>query len=288
MEPQLEESQDTNPWTADRINAEIAKYTWYHRIDLGHGIVTPGREYSDLWDMIRRTRAHVDYAGKRVLDVASWDGMWAFEAERLGAATVVASEVQYAAYSTFLLCRDIRRSKVIPYYNCSCYQLYERLDDFLLESNPVGAGPDARYFDIVQNFGLLYHLRDPFYAMSQVRSVLKRGGKAIFETAVILDDDDSYMLHNGYPHQEPRVYPDASTWWAMTVPCFLEMINASLFRVLPETLETIHQFDVKGRKIGRASVVAEAVGISEFPWEFCGELLIPYRTPGMHLGPGRY
>ena len=286
MEEQQTES--TPKWPVDRIAKEIAKHSWYHNIDLGQGITTPGLGFFQTWEMIRRTRSHVDYRGARVLDVASWDGMWAFEAEALGAKTVVASEVQFAAFSTFMLCREILNSNVIPYYNCSAYQLYERLDEFLYESDPVGTGVEARYFDIVQHCGLIYHLRDPYFAIAQVRSVLKKGGKAIFETAVVLDDDGSYMLHNGYPFNKPRVYPDPSTWWAMTVPCFLEMMRATLFRPLENTLETCFQFEVDGRKIGRASIVAEAVGFDGLSPSFLGELLIPYRTPGLHLGRERY
>ena len=31
-------------FTPEYIREEIAKVTWYHRIDLGHGIVTPGSD----------------------------------------------------------------------------------------------------------------------------------------------------------------------------------------------------------------------------------------------------
>jgi len=209
-----------------------------------------------------------------VLDIGSWDGMWAFEAEKMGAATVVASEVQHRAYQTFLLAREILGSKVYPYYNCSVYQLYERLDDFLYEAPRDDLIKEDRYFDIAQNMGLLYHLRDPFYGISQTRSVLKTGGMAIFETAVVLDDNASYMLHNGYP-SHARVYPDPSTWWAMTIPCFLEMLTASFFKPRPETLETIFQCDVDGRRIGRASIVAEAVGKEGYEFQLHGRTFDP-------------
>lgn len=77
--------------TPDEPRSEIAKFPfWYHRIDLllGHGVVTPGHDFEPIWDMIRDTRRFIDYRGKKVLDLASFDEMWAFEAERLGALVV--------------------------------------------------------------------------------------------------------------------------------------------------------------------------------------------------------
>ena len=65
--------------------------TWYHTIDLPDGSSTPG--YFD-------TRAAPPYVvwpdalrGGRCLDVGTFDGFWAFEMERRGAAEVVAIDV---------------------------------------------------------------------------------------------------------------------------------------------------------------------------------------------------
>jgi len=283
MQGEVSREQGRRRWTAEQIADAIKRHQWYHNIDLGYGIVTPGVGFHPIWDMIRRTRKHVDYRGKKVLDIGSWDGMWAFEAERAGAAAVVATEVQYSAYKTFLLCRDILESNVLPYYNCSVYDLHSRLDGFLFESPSREDVPEDKYFDIAQNFGLLYHLRDPFYGMSQTRSVLKKGGTAIFETAVILDDPAPYMLLNGYMTHAPRVYDDPTTWWAMTIPCFMEMMSSTFFRPIESTMQVIYQMTVDGRKIGRASIAAEAVGDEGVHPDYLGELLIPYRTPGLHL-----
>ena len=64
-------------------------------IELPGGLVTPGR-----WD----TRSCVDklpfpasLEGKRCLDVGTWDGFWAFEMERRGAAEVMAIDVSNAS-----------------------------------------------------------------------------------------------------------------------------------------------------------------------------------------------
>ena len=78
--------------------------------------------------------------------------MWAFEAERLGEKTVVATDCQYEAYKNFLVCKEVLESKVIPFYNISPYFLYDRLDVFFQES--WVDKPYERLFDIVQHLGL--------------------------------------------------------------------------------------------------------------------------------------
>src|SRR5256885_12356289 len=63
---------------------------WFHSIDLGKGIVTNG------WESAAQLRYEIDsfrlpdLRGKTVLDINTWDGFFAFEAERRGASKVVA------------------------------------------------------------------------------------------------------------------------------------------------------------------------------------------------------
>lgn len=63
---------------------------WWHRIDLGHGIVTPGRQESS--EKLARIHMPRDLSGQTVLDIGTSDGFFAFEAERRGAERVVASD----------------------------------------------------------------------------------------------------------------------------------------------------------------------------------------------------
>src|SRR4051794_2756443 len=56
---------------------------WYHTLDLGAGVSTDGmfdlRPFVDLYGLPDSLE------GKRVLDVGTFDGFWAFEMERRGA-----------------------------------------------------------------------------------------------------------------------------------------------------------------------------------------------------------
>ena len=55
---------------------------------LGHGVVTPGEDASI--EKLPRFHLPESFSGKTVLDVGAWDGSSSFEAERRGAARVVA------------------------------------------------------------------------------------------------------------------------------------------------------------------------------------------------------
>ena len=98
-------------WTRETIVEKLSKYDyWYHKIDLGFGIVTPGLELDKIWDNIRKVRAGIDYNNKNVLDIAAFDGLFSFEAERLGAGKVIAADCLYKSFSNFLFAIFMRGS----------------------------------------------------------------------------------------------------------------------------------------------------------------------------------
>src|SRR3954454_18825307 len=63
---------------------------WFHSIDLGMGVVTPGFKSSRSHRKELASFRLPDLRGKSVLDIGAWDGFYSFAAERLGAARVVA------------------------------------------------------------------------------------------------------------------------------------------------------------------------------------------------------
>ncbi len=70
--------------------ARVRAHRWYHTLDLGNGIVTAGVDNSS--ERLTRLQLPASLAGKSVLDIGAWDGFFSFEAERRGAARVVASD----------------------------------------------------------------------------------------------------------------------------------------------------------------------------------------------------
>jgi tRNA (mo5U34)-methyltransferase len=214
------------------LKEEIAKRKWYHRMDLGNAVTTPGFPLEWLWEAARQTRSAIDYKSKTVLDLGTWDGMWAFEAEMLGAGFVVATdcmntwqEALHQGMNNLLLVREAIFSEVVPLFNVAPYALRERLDNVLFSHPLLKDG-----FDIVQHLGLLYHLRDPLLSLAQSRSVLKEGGTLLLETAVSPGESISMQFNSG----AGTFYEDFTTWWAPTLPCLREMLRLS-FLELDET-----------------------------------------------------
>ncbi|MGB3240197.1 MAG: DUF1698 domain-containing protein, partial [Geitlerinemataceae cyanobacterium] len=275
----------------EEIKQEIERLKhWYHKIDLGDGLVTPGLNFDSLWNLIRATRRNIDYHNKVVLDIGSFDGLWAFEAEKLGARMTIATDCFYKQYQNFLFCRQVLKSNVIPYYNISPYNLAERLDVYLQEKFEVylqhkyeDRDRSNRLFDIVQNLGLLYHVRDPMFVLSQSRSVIKTGGFLLLETAIIDDQSASFMVYNGCPPERDRIYSDMTTWWAPTVSCLKELLKSSLFEPLDSTIKILKQSPaLPGQRfaVSRICLIAKAIAPTEIDRNFSDEILRTYRNPG--------
>jgi tRNA (mo5U34)-methyltransferase len=65
---------------------DVSRYYWYHTVDLGEGLVTPGLH--DYRSSIDEFHFPEDLTGKKVLDVGSATGFFSFEFERRGADVV--------------------------------------------------------------------------------------------------------------------------------------------------------------------------------------------------------
>lgn len=215
--------------------------SWYHKIELGNGIITPGNDWDYLWSPMKEQMKKVDFADKRVLDIGCWDGLWSFEAEKMGASEVVATDIRSQRsfsdqeISTFEFAKKHLNSKV-DYIETSVYEL-----DGLFRNE----------FDIVMFFGVLYHLRYPQLAVANIRNVLKTGGVLLIETAIFLDIDDT-IIQTDYK----KIYPqDRSTWNVFSVPALHSLLQESYLAV--EQYETILRQDEENH-IGRGWAIAMA------------------------------
>lgn len=276
-----------------RERIEKRRY-WYHKIVLPDGTVTPGMDLEPIWENIRRVRGLRPYQGKKVLDIASFDGMWVFEAEQLGAGEIVATDCLYNTFGNFMLLREILGSRAVPFYNVSPYNLSERLDIYF-EENYGPEGQHSNRFDIVQHLGLLYHLRDPMLSLSQARSVVRTGGHLLIEGEVILGRDDSCLVFNGLP-QTTRIRDNVTVWWSPTLPCLYEMLRASFFE--PDVSSTsvidfdvpvsspgsLGHFDANAKlRRGRFALWAEATEPHAPVGKWEREMLRTFRNPGLDI-----
>lgn len=141
---------------------------WYHEIELPSGR-TPG--LFDL-DPVREVVPWPDLTGARCLDLATFDGYWAFEMERRGAAEVVALDVPRSRNFDWLPrgrseAHDIVTGDGFRHAAAMLGSGVERIEGNIYELSPEDIGT----FDVVLLGALLLHLSSPFAALERVRQV---------------------------------------------------------------------------------------------------------------------
>jgi len=187
----------------DEITDRCNVSGWFHSLDLGNGLFAPGHVTREaLRCQLEYLHFPDDLTGKSFLDLGSWDGFYAFEAEQRGAARVLATDwfcwhgAGWGNKRGFLLAREILGSKV------------EDMDIDIMDVCPERIG----LFDVVFFSGMLYHMRDPIKAIQNAVSVCKR--YLILETAVGMEQlEEPVMLYL------PRVPGnDQSNYWRPNPP----------------------------------------------------------------------
>jgi tRNA (mo5U34)-methyltransferase len=224
--------QAAKPITAaqQQISSRINRVQWYHTLHVGEGVMTPG--VFDYNPLISLCPFPASMAGQRVLDIATYDGFWAFHMEELGAevwgtdvgcvgdldipppARAAMSDEQLAAPtgSGFSLAKELRKSRVRREI-CNVYDL-----------SPERMGGK---FDVVFCGHLLTDVRDPVRALERVRSVV--GGYAI-----LLDCFNPFVprLHMLY-----KATAQDRTWWAFSFTAMERMIMDAGF----SKVEVLHK-----------------------------------------------
>jgi tRNA (mo5U34)-methyltransferase len=195
--------QDVN-----RVSAEIAEVNWYHQIDLGDGIVTPGVD--DTLSRMSPLELPSDLSGKSVLDIGAWDGFFSFEAERRGASRVLATDSYcwsgegWGTKEGFLTASRILGSRV------------DDLEVDVMDLSPKTVGT----FDLVLFVGVLYHMRHPLLALERVASVT--GDQLIFDshTAMTTEPDPVMVFYPG-----TELNNDPTNWWGPNPPAVEAMLR---------------------------------------------------------------
>jgi len=200
------------PATLDALRAEVDEIVWWHTIDLGRGIVTPGRDETPArWPLLGLPDS---LAGLSVLDIGAWDGFYSFEAERRGAQRVVAAD-EYA----WRHLGTGRRG-----FDCAHRALDSKVE--AREVDVLDLSPDTvgGTFDLVLFLGVLYHLRDPISALERVAGVT--GDRLVLETHVdLLGVREPAAAF--YPGTE--LYGDATNWWGPNLPALLGVLRVAGF-----------------------------------------------------------
>ena len=208
------------------LRRRIGEIEWYHTLDLAPGVATPG------WFDTRPVPYSVGFPatleGKRCLDVATFDGFWAFTMEKRGAAEVIAIDVpDPAAWDWPAACppeavETVSRRRPGAGFALAAEVLEsqvkrEELSVYDLDPNRVGT------FDFVYVGSLLLHLRDPVGALMKIRGVCT---------------GDLLVVDAVHGPLADRLGPAASLdgrgrpwWFKPTLPGLARMVEAAGFEV---------------------------------------------------------
>jgi tRNA (mo5U34)-methyltransferase len=248
---------------------------WWHSIDVGDDVITPGHKSADLLVEELEQLQLPELSGRTVLDVGAWDGYFSFSAERLGARRVVALDhyvwsldlgPQQAYYRQCLLADE----KPNPYetvpefwhpeslpgkagFNTAKALLGSGVEDIVGDFMAVDLD-ELGQFDVTLFLGVLYHLRHPLLALERLRKVT--AGIALIETAAvaICEQPDSTMCEF---YETDELSGDVSNWWAPTAPALLGMLRAAGFsraELLTEVPQAFADPVIRYRLVARATV----------------------------------
>jgi tRNA (mo5U34)-methyltransferase len=212
---------DGSPEAAAILTAVATVAEWYHTIDLGHGVATPGtldhRPHLDLY----RLPTRLD--GERVLDVGTFDGFWAFEFERRGAREVIALDVarrrdlDYPPAVAAVMTPERLAEPMGAGFAVASRLLGSRVQR--LETSIYTLSPDtAGTFDTSHIGNVLVHLRDPALALQRLAAVT--ANRCIIAEAIdtSLDGDARGPLLAYYGAQAD------CNWWRFNSDALVRMV----------------------------------------------------------------
>jgi tRNA (mo5U34)-methyltransferase len=189
---------------------DISFFHSFERLDI-KGVADPAllRQYADT------IFSTCPVEGKTVLDIGAWDGYYSFEAERRGAARVLATDhfcwsgPGWGTKAGFDYVHGQTRSRVESH----------DVDVFDLDPTKLGT------FDAVLFLGVLYHLKDPFGGLEKAAAMA--GDCLIVETQTDMNDTDEPVMRY---YLGSELNGDGTNFWAPNILCLENMMRELGFR----------------------------------------------------------
>lgn len=213
------------------LQTAIASHVWYHTIDLGDGVITPG--WFDLRPIVDAL-PWPDVVGKRCLDVGTYDGFLAFELERRGAAEVVAVDISDHALWDWP--PDMRATGP---ENLASLAGPDKNRGFRIAAEALGSSVELKplsvydldphalgTFDVITCGSLMLHLREPLRALEAIRGVC--GGMFLSTETV---DLELTALAPRWPVARLNGSGDLCQWWTPNVAGHRRMLFAAGFAI---------------------------------------------------------
>ncbi len=231
------------------LETRVKEINWYHTLDLGGGVRTHGvfdhRAILDDYPVPSRLD------GLRVLDVATFDGYWAFEMERRGASEVVALDVscareldlprkQRTAMTDAQLDAPFGRGFSLAHEAYGSKVKRIEMSVYDLSAKQLGT------FDLVHTGSLLLHLKNPVLALERIREV--SGGQAVFT--------DCYNRKLPFNLMRYLGGGDNCAWWGMSLACLTQMIEDAGYERVELKKKFILKHSSTGQRVAHASYLA--------------------------------
>jgi len=209
------------------LRAEVERYSWYHTIELGDGVTTPGM--FDHRPVLQRYPLPDDLSGLRCLDVATMDGYWAFEMERRGAESVTAIDLADPEQLDWPASLRAGHDKTMDETKADRFALARAALGSSVERVLMSAydlSPELGKFDFVFCGDLLLHLKDPITPVENIRNVCTG-------SAVIANVITKFRLHEKRAIAELDGI-DSFAWWTTNLAGLVRIVRAAGFaRVEP-------------------------------------------------------
>lgn len=191
-----------------------------------NGVIKEGKKDHNLWFQ-KLGLQNINFQNKAVLDIATDEGWWAFNAEMLGAKYVEACDVEKGKLYDWGYHKDInwinsldksRKSKSIfleHHKELNSKVIYKQKSIYDITGK----------FDYIFCHGLFYHLRHPLLALDKVRAVCNN--VFCFETHVDLQTKDTFAVNRFYRTDE--YCNTISNWTGATIGCYASWLKDSGF-----------------------------------------------------------
>ncbi len=220
----------------ERLREGLERIDWYHTQELAPGLLTPGM--FDLRPYVGRYGLPDDLSGKRVLEVGTFEGFWAFELERRGAdvTAIDVDRIQDLDWPPRLRpAEDGHRGEGFELVREALGSSVDRVGLSVYEATPERLGGS---FDLVFCGSVLIHLRDPMLALERM-AALCRG-------RLILTEEYSKRLSLlRLEAAEFRGATPYSTWWRPSVRAWLTMVRTAGFA----EARAMGRFDMRFREL---------------------------------------
>lgn len=223
---------------ADReaLRQAVAELDWYHTIDLGGGIVTPGT--FDLRPVVAQFGLPDRLDGQHVLDVGPGDGFFSFLCEARGAASVTTVELpSWGAHDASPVLQAFYASEPAAAPNIhdglglaarALQSKVRRTFVSIYDFDPAVHGT----YDIVFCASVLLHLTDPLRALYRIFSATKE--MALISTPI--DDEASAETRALF-----RGTATGHTFWLPNRACLMQWARAAGF----SRVEWVSRFELK-------------------------------------------